>query len=101
MKQAVFAAVLVLSGCQTATQEQFAQWADGFVGRSETAVVDDIGIPDKTYSLEGARYIEFSRSLIVGDRHGIGTYGCTLTFRVEGGIIQRWNSTGNHCVGAP
>lgn len=117
----VIAAAAALAACQSATSEGFDRFASVFVGQPERAIIDRFGVPDRSYSTGGSKYLAFTRSRTFSDPGvapsyqstaigntiytkpigGIGpslsTVECTLTFRLEHGAVAGYSFRGEAC----
>ncbi len=104
---------LAAAGC--ATGPTLEQRLLPFVGRSEGDLVASLGVPERTYEVEGRKFLTFEdrRSFIVaGDPflyRGYSRFGpyfsppgyiartCEITFAVRGGRVESFSFRGDGC----
>ena len=107
------AAAAAAAGC--ATGPTLDQRLLPFVGRSEGDLVAELGVPERTYEVEGRKFLTFEdrRSYIVaGDPflyRGYTRFGpyfsppgyivrtCEITFAVRGGRVESFSFRGDGC----
>lgn len=114
------AAMVALTGC--ATQAKFKEGMDSWLGSTEGNLVSTLGPPMSVYPTgDGGKILSYSRG---GNMQMPGSlnsttrvYGntaytqtnvmpganiqlwCNVNFTLDSrGIVQQWNSNGNHCV---
>lgn len=121
-------AALTLSAC--ATREGFVARQSALVGQSEAELVATLGVPARTYDVEGRRFLQYEDRRLVSyggaypygglgygfGRRGFGTglgFGlgggyplietrsCDTTFEVHGGRVVGFGARGNACVAIP
>ena len=116
MRRSVLACSLALAGAGCATGPTLEQRLSPFVGRSEGDLVAALGVPERTYEVEGRKFLTFEdrRSYIVaGDpflyRGGYSRFGpifappgyivrtCEITFAVRGGRAESFTFRGDGC----
>ena len=121
MKRVLAGVLLLLSGCQIPTEQGFEVLMKQYVGMSEEAAIDKLGVPTKSYLVGSAKYISFTKggtsyspgvaptlqSNVIGNtvyttRVGgiapsVSSYECTVEFKVSGGKIVAWRYEGNAC----
>jgi hypothetical protein len=107
----------LLAAC--ATGPTLEQRLSTFVGRSEGDLVAALGVPNRTYEVEGRRFLQFEqrRSIAVSqpgfDRPFFGPYGyrygyvpappayavvgCDITFALRGSRVESFNFRGEGC----
>lgn len=115
MKRAAVVALALVAGC--ASEENFRKAADTTVGQTEAALVLRLGTPDQIYdapanaSEPAARIITYRRAntdTIPGYYQCVRgfcwvtppqtfVYACTLTFRIQAGVVRSYNYSGNGC----
>jgi hypothetical protein len=104
----------LLAGCanQTAKRETY---LDQFIGQPDSAVVQAMGVPARTYETDGVRYLAYNEHRIdiapATPTHGPWFYGwvgggfppqviewyCETTFKVSDGKIATYTLHGNAC----
>ena len=124
---AIFAA-LSLSAC--ATREGFVARQTALVGHSEAELVATLGVPARTYDVEGRRFLQYEDRRLASyggaypygafgygfGRRGFGTglglgfgggyplvetRGCDTTFELHSGRVVGFGARGNACVAVP
>ena len=103
----------VSAGC--AIPPPLEQRLSPFVGRSEGDLVAALGVPERTYEVEGRKFLTFEdrRSYVVAGpsvpAYGYGRFGpyfappgyivrtCEITFAVRGGRVESFNYRGDGC----
>jgi hypothetical protein len=108
---------VILTGCgdQLAKREAF---LNQFVGRPEQDLVQQLGVPARTYETGGAKYLAYDDSRIdiipplppfaAGPWWVYGDYGggfppqvvtlvCETTFAIAGGTVKSYTLHGNAC----
>ncbi len=106
----------MLSGCvdQLARREAY---LNQFVGRTDSELVQQLGVPARTYETDGTRYLAYNESRVQlvpalppgpGPWWMYGGYGggyppqaitlaCETTFAVAGGVVKSYALRGNAC----
>ena len=115
MKRRVLLCSLAAAGAGCATGPTLDQKLLPFVGRSEGDLVAALGVPERTYEVEGRKFLTFEdrRSYIVaGDPflyRGYTRFGpyfsppgyivrtCEITFAVRGGRVESISFRGDGC----
>jgi hypothetical protein len=113
----LFTLALWLAGCVDTLARRQALLNE-FVGRPEPEVVQQLGVPDRTYETGGVKYLAYdeSRMQIVpgvpafgaGPWWAYGAYGggfppelinlvCETTFAVADGVVKSYTLRGNAC----
>ncbi|SDB13545.1 hypothetical protein [Belnapia rosea] len=118
--------LLALAACSSGTTAEFDRRIGTYVGRPETEVVANLGVPSRTYDGDGRRLLqyEFARpssrpavfpsiglgfgsfgsgvgvgtGLGLGFGGGGGVDGCVLVFESREGRITSFNRNGPGCV---
>jgi hypothetical protein len=120
---AIVLTALSLIACQSG-QSKYWQDMQRFQGATEAALIDALGPPDNQYTVEGVKYLSYSKTsqytynndapnFGVGTgvyRHGGGiwmdhdfgnsstqVYRCDVTFRIRKGIVDNIGRRGNDC----
>lgn len=121
----VLGCLLLLSGCATGLSRQHAMFLNSLVGESETDLVRQIGVPNRTFEVGGHRFLAYDRSRTDvipgfggwgggwggwGDPYGWGWGGgfgaippevvrrsCETTFEIDNGHVTSWTLRGNDC----
>jgi hypothetical protein len=118
MKHAFPIAALTLLGA-CAQGPTLEQRLSTFIGRSEGDLVASLGVPNRTYDVEGRRFLQFEQRRTVAisqpgfDRPFFGPYGyrfgyvpappayavvgCDLTFALRDGRVESFNARGEGC----
>lgn len=118
----IFALLLVMSflaGC--ATTANFEKKLNGYLGKTESQLVAEEGIPQGSYEADGVRFLTYSRSefgyipgqppvtttTYIGGKAYTNTsggtqaipyaYSCTVTFTIVNKLITSWKHSGNAC----
>lgn len=108
---------LFLGGCATETGLQAI--LNTRMGLSEKQLIDEIGVPHKTYQLDNTKYYtyEYSSSYYVPTNSSTNVYGygnyatsythsygrytvnsnCSITYTIENGTVTNWRYQGNDC----
>lgn len=116
MRHALLVVALLLGGCvnHLAQREAFLQQ---FVGKPETDLVQQLGVPTRSYETGGVRYLAYTESRVdlipatAGYGFGppyLGWYGggfppqavnlvCETTFAVSAGTVRSFTLRGNAC----
>ena len=116
MRRALLVLALLLGGCvnQLAQREAFLQQ---FVGKPEAELVQQVGVPTRTYETGGVKYLAYTESRVdlIPATPGFGFgppfwgwYGggfppqavnlvCETTFAVSGGTVRSFTLRGNAC----
>lgn len=111
-------AVLLLAGLVVACADQLAArraYLSGFVGQPELAVVQQMGVPSRSYEASGVKYLAYDENRIdvipsfptYGPFY-MGWYGggfppqvvewrCETTFEVAEGTVRAFTLRGNAC----
>lgn len=118
------------AGCSTATPAEFDRRTAAYVGRPESAVVAELGVPSRTYDGDGRRLLQydfarpsstpaifpsiglgvgrFGRGVGVGTGLGLGFGGyaagpdfCVLVLESRNGQITGFTRNGPGCVASP
>ncbi len=120
MKRWVLLCPLALAAAGCATGPTLEQRLLPFVGRSEGDLVAALGVPERTYEVEGRKFLTFEdrRSYIVAGSYpplypgyGYGRFGygplftppgyvvrtCEITFAVRGGRVESFSFRGDGC----
>ena len=115
MRRSALACSLALAGAGCATGPTLEQRLSPFVGRSEGDLVAELGVPERTYEVEGRKFLTFEerRSYIVaGDPYlyrgysrfgpyfsppGYVTRACDITFTLRGGRAESFSTRGDGC----
>lgn len=105
MKIIIVLLSLTVSGC--ATPEGWSKVMNGWLGSSETQLVDQWGPPLRSYQInEKKKALTY---VFDGGTTGVTTYSygmastsysqnyCKTDFYVEDGIVNQWRSEGNMC----
>ncbi|KAA2213440.1 hypothetical protein [Teichococcus oryzae] len=104
--------VVLVAAC--ATGPTLDQQLATFIGQSEGDVVARLGVPVRTYEVEGRRFLQFEQHrtiLLPGDPWGYGgwyrrpwmtpsTYAverCDLTFTLRAGRVESYAARGEGC----
>jgi len=113
---------MALSGCGPSLQEREAAM-QRFVGQPEAALVQQMGVPSRTYQADGVKFLAYGEQRLDyapgfygggpwGGSFGYpGWYGygyatfppavvvrlCETTFEIVGGVVQRVSLRGNAC----
>ena len=115
MRRLTFLLPLLLAGC--ATGPTLEQRMLPFVGRGEGDLVAALGVPERTYEVEGRKFLTFEerRSYVVAGYpslypgYGYGRFGpsfsppgyivrtCETTFAVRGGRVESFTYRGDGC----
>jgi hypothetical protein len=112
----LFALALLLSGCvdQLARRQAL---LDRFVGRPEPELVQQLGVPARTYETGGVKYLAYDESKLeivpevpfgAGPWWAYGAYGggfppqiinlvCETTFAVADGVVKSYTLRGDAC----
>ena len=111
-------ALLVLTGLMAGCADQLAArqaYLSGFVGQSEGAVVQQMGVPSRSYETGGVKYLAYSEHRIdivptfpSYSPFFTGWYGggfppqvielqCETTFEVAEGTVKAFTLRGNAC----
>jgi hypothetical protein len=115
------AGLTLLAGCAYPNPQHVAA-LNGLVGKSETDLVRNYGVPTRTYMTGGSKFLAYNMSrieTIPGDwgwgGYGWGGYGwggpgwgggfgpeliqrdCDTTFELKSGVVQSWSLRGNAC----
>jgi hypothetical protein len=109
----------LLAGC--ATTENFEKKLNVYIGKSETQLVTQEGIPTSMYENEGVRYLTYSQTesgvipgfppqvsttyiggkaytRSIGGSLPIGyTNSCSVTFTIVNKVVMSWQHKGNAC----
>lgn len=130
MTRPLLAALAALSLTACATREGFEARQAALVGRSEAELVATLGVPARTYDVEGRRFLQYEDRRLVstggaypfagfgyglgrrGFGYGLGlgfgtgyplveTRGCDTTFELRGGRVVGFAARGNACVATP
>jgi hypothetical protein len=108
------AVAVVAAGCAVAPPLE--QRLLPFVGRSEGELVAALGVPERTYEVEGRKFLTFEdrRSYLVAGYPSLPAYGysrfgpyfappgyivrtCEITFAVRGGRVESFTFRGDGC----
>ncbi|HTB43885.1 MAG TPA: hypothetical protein VK741_09690 [Acetobacteraceae bacterium] len=113
----LFVLATVLCGCVNQLAQRQAL-LDRFVGHPDSELVQQLGVPARTYETDGVKYLAYieSRVQIVpglpinapGPWWAYGGYGggwppqvvnlkCETTFAVAGGVVKSYTLRGNAC----
>lgn len=114
MRRAVLVLAVLLAGCSNRLAQREA-FLSRFIGKPETLLVQQLGVPDRTYQTEGVKYLAYNESRVdilpatpfLGPPWW-GWYGggfppqavnltCDTTFAVSGGIVRSYTLRGNAC----
>jgi hypothetical protein len=114
------AGVLALGACAYPNPGHVAA-LNALVGKSETQLVQAMGVPSRSYDSGGHRFLAYSKSRIDTIPGGGGPYGpwwgpygywgggwggfppevvtrdCETTFDLVGGVVKSWGLRGNDC----
>jgi hypothetical protein len=114
MRNAVVLLVVLLAGCTDGLAARQA-YLSRFVGQPESVLVQQMGVPDRSYETGGIKYLAYDeRQLEI--EPSFSTYGpfftgwygggfppyvvewrCETTFQVEGGTVKNFTLRGNAC----
>ncbi len=116
MKRWVLLCPLALAAAGCATGPTLEQRLLPFVGRGEGDLVAALGVPERTYEVEGRKFLTFEeqRSYIVAGAYNpyLGYYGrfgptftppgyvtrtCEITFAVRQGRVESFTHRGDGC----
>lgn len=91
-----------LSAC--ATTAKYEAKLNTWVGKNESDLVSQWGVPNNTYSLnDGSKLIMYqhnggSASVPIGNMYYTESYWCKTTFTIDGsGVVKNWKHEGNKC----
>jgi hypothetical protein len=108
---------LVLAGCVNQLAQRQAI-LNQLVGRPEPELVQQFGVPTRTYETDGVKYLAYNESRVdivpslppygIGPWWDYGAYGggfppqvvnlvCETTFAVAGGVVKSYTLRGNAC----
>ncbi|MGA3403991.1 MAG: hypothetical protein ABSC95_32690 [Acetobacteraceae bacterium] len=113
----LFVLALLLGGCvnQLAQRQAF---LNQFVGHPDSELVQQLGVPTRTYETDGVKYLAYDESRVQivpalppygpGPWWAYGGYGggfppqvvnltCDTTFAVAGGVVKSYTLRGNAC----
>jgi hypothetical protein len=114
MRHAILLLALLLAGCATgpSLEERLAP----LVGKREAEVVMALGVPTRTYEVDGLKFMQFEErrvTLYPGDLYWGRPYGrfgpafgagptlitrsCDMVFTLRGGVVQSFSLRGNDC----
>jgi len=118
-KAAILAGVLALSACAYPSP-QLVSHLDSLKGKPEAALIQDMGVPTRSYDSSGHRFLAYNRTRYdsIPGGPGFGYWGgwrgwgyggwgafppeivkrdCEITFDLTGGIVQTYQLRGNDC----
>jgi len=113
MRRLILSLPVVLAAC--ATGPTLEQRLSTFVGQREGDLVAGLGVPVRTYEVDGRRFLQFERQrtvLVPGDPWPYGYYGmwrpwavpssyavvrCDITFILRGGLVEGFTLHGEGC----
>ena len=112
IKRALPALALLVAGCANYVPTRQAELSQ-FVGKSETQLVQTIGLPTQTYQTGDAKFLAYSQQYVdVDPGWGWGwggwgwgaafppsvySYDCDTTFQLRGDVVQNFSFKGNGC----
>jgi hypothetical protein len=108
---------LLLAGCvnQLAQRQAF---LSQFIGHPDSELVQQVGVPTRTYETDGVKYLAYDESRVQivpavppygpGPWWAYGSYGggfppqvinlsCETTFAITGGVVKSYALHGNAC----
>jgi hypothetical protein len=109
--------ILLLAGCANLLAQRQA-FLNKFVGGPDSALVQQLGVPNRTYETGALKYLAYDESRVdivpavppygVGPWWAYGAYGggfppqvvrltCETTFAVTGGVVKSYTLHGNAC----
>lgn len=115
MRWLVLIAVLVVASCaDPAAVARHEAAMNAYVGQSELDLVHKLGVPSRSYDVDGRRFLAYSRrSIDVWPGMSFGGFGpfgygggvppqvvqwaCDTTFELVGGRVIGWQQRGNNC----
>jgi len=113
--------VLILSSCAAMNKEAYEKKLKTWVGKSETHLVSQWGVPGSVYELNGNKFLTWTQSssttmpgtqptykttMIYGTAHttAIGgsspytiNFHCKTTMTIRNNVVQAWRWEGNSC----
>jgi hypothetical protein len=113
----LFVLATVLGGCVNQLAQRQAL-LDRLVGRPDSELVQQLGVPARTYETDGVKYLAYDESRVQivpglptnapGPWWAYGGYGggwppqvvtltCETTFAVAGGVVKSYTLRGNAC----
>jgi len=118
MRRLLAAGLLVLAGGCAHELAQRQAFLNQFVGHPEQELLGKLGVPNRTYTAEGVKYLAYDQRRVAlipplppygpGPWWFYGGYGggppaeaveltCETTFTVAGGVVKSYTLRGNAC----
>ena len=121
MKKLVSLSVLLLTACAAPGPSQYLLGIEQYQGASEGKLINDLGPPDKTYEVDGIKYLTYTkatqqiynsgpsygygiepRSGVLfnqgfGDTATVQTYRCDVFFAIKNKQVTKVGHRGNAC----
>ena len=109
----VLACLVLLAACSDLREREV--YLNTLVGQPETELVRRMGVPNRSFEVQGRKFLAYSEHQVVAYRGGpfvgpwggpYGPYGfagrvvdwpCETTFELVGGRVQSWSLRGDGC----
>lgn len=116
MRRAVLVLAVLLTGCANHLAQREA-FLSRFIGKSESYLVQRLGVPTRSFTTGGVKYLAYTESR-VDIIPGLPAYGwgppfwgwygggfppeavnliCETTFAIKGGVVLSYSLRGNAC----
>lgn len=86
---------ICMAGC--ATEERYKKELNSWIGRPESELIRQKGVPNGIYKLDGNKYLTYQYQNISSYNGKVKFFHCDTTYVIENKVVIDWSFKGNAC----